>query len=112
MSRAYTVLFGELYNPGAGAHLVYSAPDGFVSVIRDIVVANEATVPDAFLFYCLTGEWSPWIWRPVVETLGTAHLELRQVMQPGTELHCAATVSTWSCRVTGYQLAGGSLNTG
>lgn len=103
-SRPYTRLLGSVSGAGTDSLELFTAPAGYVTILRDILFNNADSVTVTLNFYRTAGEGTRRLmYQPVAGTT-TLHVELRQVIPPGCTVFCNAGGAGWSMSLTGYQL--------
>jgi hypothetical protein len=105
MAGPYTQLFAHVSRATDGAVLAYQQPEGFRSIVRDILLNVVDTAPKSFSVYYVTGGVQYTLARVLVTDSQPYHLELRQVLPPGAELWVYGSGIQWTCVITGYELA-------
>ena len=105
MAQAYTRLLARASGFGvvSGASLI-TAPTGYATVIRDILINCIGRVDQYVMLQVLAGETTTMFWRSNVSDYQPFHLELRQVLPPTNTLQLWTEGEPWSCFITGYQL--------
>jgi hypothetical protein len=102
---AYTRRFLAASGPAKAVYESAVVPPGVVWVVRDIVVsAWDFTSEGDFGLYVKPETWVLAL-GPFGGAPGSAHHELRQVLEPGEFLQYGASTSS-TVLVTGYQLQG------
>jgi hypothetical protein len=102
----YTVRFYAGASPASWSPL-YTAPADYTSVLRDILFAN-GTGASANLQVALQGSGfgTVYLWAiEGVQPLTAAHIELRQVIEPGEVIEATASQTGCGLFLTGYQLS-------
>lgn len=104
MARAYTFRLVHLARSGGFDVVVYVAPPGRQIVIRDIVL-TASPASEIVQIYVLSpgGSLVPLLYRTAATDPYT-HLELRQALSEGDEVHVASTAASTQVMVTGYDL--------
>jgi hypothetical protein len=77
-------------------------------VIRDIVAYNTTTFPawvTPLRIYDTFDNVEIWATPYIAQSLRAYHVEMRQVVAAGHQLHASTTASNWDVRVSGYQLS-------
>lgn len=91
----------------AGAHLDYTVPNGFVAVVRDIMMINQGVVGTG-LFGCWAqddaGAWIYALFTPVACVGNPYTWEGRAVMNAGETLSIHSLDAGWKVRASGYLL--------
>lgn len=102
--RPYTVLLGSaLITPGDPIPL-FSAVQGYVTIIRDFVFVNSSQAESDLNVYRVTGSAARGLYFAVIPSRTTVHLELRQVIPPGSTVYAVTAAGYDEVSITGYLL--------
>lgn len=108
MANVYTVILVENGSVPAGDNVYYTAPSGYLTVVRDICAINLSgfTAPAKTLDVYVAPAGAYIVsWRyPILVYDRSYHWEGRQAMTAGETLHINAGEALWSVRITGYHL--------
>jgi hypothetical protein len=103
----YTVRFGLVLCPTNGSVVLYTAPEGVVSVLREVWFSPYGAGTTGWNLELTSGSSSFYVYTATnLELTSTVPLSLRQVIEPG-EVLTANQSSTTPAAVwaTGYQLS-------
>lgn len=101
----YTTRFGVASVAANASVLLYTAPVGATSIIRDILVVNLGGTGGVFNLHVTSGSLTTYVAASQSQAaLETFHLDLRQVMEVGDTLTFTSGNNPFSVMVTGYQL--------
>lgn len=106
MPAPYTVRVAAASVPPNTTVTLWTAPETDTWVLRDLIVANTATVASTVSLGIRPGS-GPAYWLYVRSALSgqtTEHLDLRQVVLPGEKLELTAGAASLSVLLTGYRL--------
>jgi hypothetical protein len=103
-ARPYTVDLG--YATGAAGQnlLVFTAREGFVTVLRDVLGWAADTAPQLVNISKVTGGSTQTLTRSFLKDGELFHLECRNVLLPGDELRVVSNSAIWGFSFTGYEL--------
>jgi hypothetical protein len=101
MGLTYTRSFGTVEAAGGADVVLLTVPMVDTYVIRDLVGYVETSVDGFLSFYLVTGHTLTLAWFDFSKT-GSQHLELRQVLPAGSELHAVSSATSWRAMATGY----------
>lgn len=102
--RPYTVLLGSaLITPGDPIPL-FSTVQGYVTIVRDYVFVNTSGAESDLNVYRITGSQALGLYFAVIPSRTTVHLELRQVIPPGSTVYAVTAQGYDEVSITGYQL--------
>lgn len=105
MARPYTRLLGSVtLRPGTESQEIFTAPEGYVTIVRDILVCPASGVRALFNLTRSTGGEGRQLVRRELDIGELFHLELRQVIPVGMSLNAYWGSDQCDVSVTGYQL--------
>lgn len=105
MSGVYTVQLGQLAGTNHASVGVFIAKADKVTVIRDVSITVVGVPSGPPNLYWNSPGGGIMLFRGTIPSDTTTHLEMRQVVPPGTELMFDITAPGWSLLVTGYEFA-------
>lgn len=105
MAAAYTFRLGYLNRNGPADVVLYVCPAARRVVIRDIVGQVSNVGGFISLYVKAPGNVNYLIAQLTSVTPGVQHLEMRQALDPGDELHVDIQTNAGSIAVTGYDLS-------
>lgn len=85
--------------------LLFTAPIGYVTILRDILAVNNQAGSGPLNVYRLTGSAARGLIYAQVPGGTTFHQELRQVIPPGSDVYVIASWAGADVSMTGYQFA-------
>lgn len=104
MSKTYTARFGGVITDGLTEQHLFTADGSYAYVVRDIVLGNPTATAARIIVLMTSGSGRYSLIDQVLESEAASHLELRQRMENGDQLHVYAVSPGLSALVTGYQL--------
>lgn len=105
MARPYTISFGYGAAAAAGDVLLLAVPPIDTYIVRDLVVSNPTGAAQLVSVYYKAGEQNIALLRvQALPTGDSLHLEMRQVLPPGSELRVYFGATNLTVAVTGYWL--------
>lgn len=102
MPRVYTVRFGGAVGAPGTPISVFTALEGFVWVLRDLVVFIATSTATTITVNLIAGGSALPLWIVAAATSSTHHLDLRQVIQPGESLSVDSPTAAFTIVLTGY----------
>lgn len=104
MSKTYTARFGGVITDGLTEQHLFTADGAYAYVVRDIVLGNPTATAARIILLMVSGSSRFSLIDVDLAAEATAHLELRQRMEIGDQLHVYAVSPGLTAVVTGYQL--------
>jgi hypothetical protein len=105
VAQPYTISFGYGHIVSAADVLLMSVPQSGTYILRDLVVTNQDSGSHDIAIYMTTGQGVVYLWLlPVLEPHTSQHLQLRQVLPPGSDLRFFGNGPEMTVAATGYSL--------
>lgn len=104
----YSSLLVRFASSSSGLHLIYTAPAGYVTVVRDISVANTSGSSEAYSLYASgnPGPTSAFILiNGSLANDAVDQWEGRQVLNAGDTLTLSIGGADFTCLISGYLLS-------
>lgn len=104
MAVAYTRRLGLVTLPsGLASQVIATAAEGNVTILRDVLVANEAGVAQIVQLYLKTRYGNATVFHDAaMPTATVAHLDIRQELKPGDQLVGISVQGSVNVVATGY----------
>jgi len=104
MASAYTVLLGRARGFANSDIVIATIGSAQAVIVRDLVAMNVGETAESVHFYVRAGGENFHLAVLPFESGESVHLELRQRLGAGDELHVYSASSDWNASVTGYLL--------